>query len=841
MDNFSQTKLHKSEWDGIEVPVDAEEKNILQLIIDGFHNENVYKNRLITLLKFIKMDDDVSIYLYLYDTYFKNTVNNLVKKYRLDYTINIDKKIKTKTKLNTKNKIRVENASRMLNDADTVELYEYVVIDLCENLLKHFHKSNGGDGAFSSSSKMNHKWIYYYYTIKTLSSYNIDFKNPFVSQFVDYLLEKYINNLSIEKLVENSVDIIEKNEYNYKYSNITLYSHQKELFQLSKLNRPKLIFLDAPTSTGKTVSPIGLAESHKIIFMCAARHVGLALAREAISSGRKVAFAFGCRDTSDIRLHWNAAKEAIRDRRTGAIRKVDNSVGDRVEIIICDITSYTYAMHYMCAFNPIEDIILYWDEPTISLDYETHELHSIIQENWVNNCIPNVVMSSATLPSEEEVANVIANFKRKFDHTIYRDSDTPVNAFIKYIKSHEFTKSMPIIDTAGYKVMPHFSFDDYSDIKQVAKRCRKNQTLLRYFDLGEAVKFIKYCNERQNVEALNLSSKYLIANYFSETVEESGVHSIDMSKIKNYYVTLLAKIPRDKWREVFHAFQNKKKCHIPSSLLISTADAHTLTSGPTIYIARDVDKIANFLMQRAAIPAEMVDRILNIIQENTEINNRIAKLEKDLEDGLSKDEDKEKKMIDMRISPEMKRLSKTIEGLRKKIKSASLNNLFIPNTVEHLERWQDDEYKTSDSGFNRPFCSDITENTVERIMQLNDIEAIWKIMLLMGIGVFRKFESETYTEIMKELASKQKLYLILASTDYIYGTNYQFCHGYIGKDVDNITSQKLIQAIGRIGRTRLQQNYTIRFRNTEIISKLWLQDDDNIESFNMNKLFTTIK
>ena len=32
--------------------------------------------------------------------------------------------------------------------------------------------------------------------------------------------------------------------------------------------------------------------------------------------------------------------------------------------------------------NNDHDIITYWDEPTITLDYETHECHSIIQKNW---------------------------------------------------------------------------------------------------------------------------------------------------------------------------------------------------------------------------------------------------------------------------------------------------------------------------------------------------------------------------------------------------------------------------------------------------------------------------
>ena len=89
---------------------------------------------------------------------------------------------------------------------------------------------------------------------------------------------------------------------------------------------------------------------------------------------------------------------------------------------------------------------------------------------------------------------------------------------------------------------------------------------------------------------------------------------------------------------------------------------------------------------------------------------------------------------------------------------------------------------------------------------------------------------------MKKLASEQKLYLIIASSDYIYGTNYQFCHSYIGKDLNNISQEKLIQALGRVGRKNIQHNYTIRFRDDKIIRKLFLDETNKPEIVNINKL-----
>ena len=107
---------------------------------------------------------------------------------------------------------------------------------------------------------------------------------------------------------------------------------------------------------------------------------------------------------------------------------------------------------------------------------------------------------------------------------------------------------------------------------------------------------------------------------------------------------------------------------------------------------------------------------------------------------------------------------------------------------------------------------------------------------MMGIGVFTQHKSIDYTEIMKEMADQQALYLIIASGDYIYGTNYQFCHGYISKEM-GLSQEKIIQAIGRVGRNGVQQKYTIRFRDDEPIHMLFSSKCERTEASNMNRLF----
>jgi len=170
--------------------------------------------------------------------------------------------------------------------------------------------------------------------------------------------------------------------------------------------------------------------------------------------------------------------------------------------------------------------------------------------------------------------------------------------------------------------------------------------------------------------------------------------------------------------------------------------------------------------------------------------------------------------------------------LRSMIKTATLNETFIPNKNLHLKKW------TEDCNVVGAFSSNIEEEFINEIMLLTGVADSWKVLLLMGIGVFTNHENIAYTEIMKKMADEQKLYIIIASSDYIYGTNYQFCHGYISKDLD-LTQEKIIQAMGRIGRNNLQQNYSVRFRDDEQIMKLFTSNTEKPEIINMNRLFNS--
>ena len=891
--DLKQRKLTKAEWDGIEIPLHNNEIEILHLIVNGFSNVHLRVNKTNSIFTHLKIEYNPQIEEFLYVKFFADKIKTLVKKYNIpficfgpnpaskktsilsddNYYINVS----TIVKLKSTDQIRLSRLNSDTIDNDT-NMYEFVLYNNLEKMLQLKYTNN-------------QQWLYYYFTITKLISNNVDKINKFIKEIVQTFIKKYEDDVNLLYIVQNSPEFIEKNPNILKYSDLTLYEHQKEIYSAVKSHSPKLILYMAPTGTGKTLTPLGLSEKYKVIFVCAARHVGLALARSAISINKRIAFAFGCSAAEDVRLHYFAATESIRDKRSGRIRKVDNTIGDKVEIIICDIRSYRAAMFYMASFNNINDIITYWDEPTITMDYPNHELHKIIKKNWKENIIPNVVLSSATLPKMHELTQTIVDFKTKFP-----------DAIINNIVSNDCRKTIPLINNNGYVIMPHYLHEEYNKILEVVSHCEENLTLLRYFDLKEASEFIYYI-ETNN---LNKASSKFERNFAS-------VDDINMKSIKLYYLKLLKNILPESWSIVYNYFKVQRTKRIKSNnsidvkgnaivkttslggitesrigepisriasvqtrptnletdspgdspgscgIYVTTKDSYTLTDGPTIFLANELQKVSKFCIQQANIPAIVMKDINDKIKFNNSINERILQIEKDLEfeekklasklAGSSDDTSKEakkmmgkkngkgkakiaNKMLDKTEDRKIANLRDDIDTLKSMAKNATLDDMFIPNRLAHLDKWAK-KLKTTGA-----FTSDIDETTIISIMLLKDVDDSWKILLLLGIGVFTQHKSSAYTEIMKKLADQQKLYLIIADSDYIYGTNYQFCHGYLSKDLD-LTQEKIIQALGRIGRNNIQQEYSARFRDDNHITTLFTRfaSEDKPEVINMNQLF----
>jgi hypothetical protein len=830
MDFSTQPKLSRAEWNSVEEPIPDDEKLILKMIIAGYDNVNVRHNNNISLMNRAKIEKSPIIENFLYVKFFKPLVSE-IQAIRGIFAPLVKFSVKEDAikRLKKADVFRLENMGVKINENRDTTI-EYAFLEFTKEMLKLF-------------ASKQYRYAFYLYTLMQLRNISVENVNCHVMEFVDMAINCINENTQLSTMILNAHEFIEKNNHIYKYGDISLYEHQKRLFSVLKKSKAQsnLILYIAPTGTGKTLSPIGISNQYRVIFVCAARHIGIALAKSAISVHKCVAFAFGCETAADIRLHYFSALTYRIDKRSGGIGKVDNSVGNKVEIMICDVKSYLTAMYYMLSFNPAQSLLTYWDEPTIGMDTENTEnhenpLHKITHRNWSENKIPNVVLSSATLPTTDELAPVIDDFRTKFD-----------NVVITEINSYDCNKSIRLLNKMGSCVCPHLLHEDYSKMIECVEYCDKNRTLLRYFDLSEIVRFIEYLSV-----AGDIKHDYIADLYFDHSIK-----NIKMNSIKQYYLDLLKQVDETRW-SIIHKAMNasltksvaaplrirektpleiaKEKSAASGHILLTTVDAHTLTDGPTIYLAEDVDKIGTFYIQQSNLPKKVFDDIIEKITHNNAVMKSVDKLESELEDVLGEEVKKEKKMSGEELtSPKAKNIEDRINILKSNIKYIALDSNFIPNSVAHQSIWvSDDPAKLVKNAFS----PNIDPETVKEIMSLEITDGM-KVLLLLGIGVFSESSNSFYTEIVKRLAHNKKLFIIIATSDYIYGTNYQFCHGFIGKDLQKMTQQKTIQALGRIGRNNIQQDYTARFRNDDIIANLFCANTNNLEAQNMCRLLWT--
>jgi hypothetical protein len=779
--NLTQHKLRKSEWEAMEVPLGTDDKKVLKLLMGGYDNPDITQNDNLSLISFMKISNDPKFHSYLYNKYFKKPVEKINKK--LDkvglYKIDIKTEDTQKIKLKTADKIRIENTDSQIGINEEI-IYEYMLLNCCKKYLKQNN-------------------IIYYYTIIQLLENNIININIHVKNFVEGFISLFVVNKS--DLVKNAAEYIEGNAALQQYSDRSLYSHQRDIFNICKKERtkPKLIFYQAPTGTGKTMTPVALTKQYRVIFVCAAKHIGLQLARACVSMEIPIGVAFGCDDPSGVRLHYYAAKDFVKHRRTGGIFRVDHSVGEKAQLIVCDIKSYLPAMYYMLSFNKPEDILLYWDEPTIALDYKTHEIHDIIHDNWSKNEIPNIVLSSATLPFTKLIPNCIMSYRSKF-----------ITGGVHEINSYDCKKTISLISPSGYVIVPHLNYGDSVSLLKCIRHCSKFKTILRHFDVEEITKFIIFVQD-------DLPDDNKIEHYFTT------IKDITIINIKLYYLNCLS-ILVDKWDIIFARYSIKKKKTYESTIYVTTKDASTLTGGPTIFLTDNVSKIGLFYLQQSNIPSKE----LEIINDTMKYNEKLMKARDKLQKQLSTDGDNE----DKEPTQEERAKMREIRDIESKRRELTLNKNYIPNTPEH-------QYRFHKSNYPYAFSSSLLESDIEKVVLLR-VSNNNKLLLLMGIGVFDETLPMEYLEVMKCLAYEQKLFIIIASSDYIYGTNYQFCHGYLSKDLITMTQEKIIQCFGRVGRGNKQQTYTLRLRDDKFVKKVFETETNKIEAINMNRLFTNL-
>ena len=214
--DLKQRKLNKTEWNNTEVPVSQEEKRILKLICEGYHDVNIKMNLNQSLSSVIKLDATDEMEAYLYERYFNKEVKKMIKKYGNESMLESEPGTKELKKLRKTDMMKIDNMDNTISDKKEM-IFEYVLLDMIYMILKYLKKKND-------------KYSLAMYTLVHLMGSTISNTNKYILKLANNVIGYANENTSILETISRAYEYIEKNPVLLKYEDLSLFEHQKRIY-----------------------------------------------------------------------------------------------------------------------------------------------------------------------------------------------------------------------------------------------------------------------------------------------------------------------------------------------------------------------------------------------------------------------------------------------------------------------------------------------------------------------------------------------------------------------------------------------------------------------------------
>ena len=157
--DLNQQKLTKIEWDTTEIPVSKEEKEILDLIVKGYHDVNIIYNKNDSIINYLRLESNENIMFQLYKDHFEKTIKKLIAKYEFEYSLSNTNKLQ---KLNSVEKLKLENLNKNIDECKS-KIFEFYLLYIVEKVMNYFYKDNTVK-------------FHYYYTLQFNETKNYKFE-----------------------------------------------------------------------------------------------------------------------------------------------------------------------------------------------------------------------------------------------------------------------------------------------------------------------------------------------------------------------------------------------------------------------------------------------------------------------------------------------------------------------------------------------------------------------------------------------------------------------------------------------------------------------------------------
>jgi hypothetical protein len=138
--DLNQEKLTKTEWESTEIPISEDEKEIMKLIMTGFHDVNYIYNKKKSMLNYLSLSSNENLMEHMYKEYYKPKIDKLKKKYEVIYEENDKVKFQ---RVNSMEKCKLDNLSSKIKDCED-KIFESVLLYIAEGVLRYKEKKKLG-------------------------------------------------------------------------------------------------------------------------------------------------------------------------------------------------------------------------------------------------------------------------------------------------------------------------------------------------------------------------------------------------------------------------------------------------------------------------------------------------------------------------------------------------------------------------------------------------------------------------------------------------------------------------------------------------------------------------
>lgn len=572
-----------------------------------------------------------------------------------------------------------------------------------------------------------------------------------LNEFLERLMKQV--NFSVKNIFSDYPKLIFSTKYDDFFENLDIkpFASQVDImniFKASLYSKSSTLFFYRPViGSGKTTVCLAMAaaifeynrhyeKNFGLIFCCGITQVRIQLGQMIYTALRheKITFAVAAIDyNNSLRVinHFSC-----KDEKYPVLIIADMETTSRILA--------EKSRHY----------ILFMDDPIIDADQE----ESPITEKFIHiiQMAPSLtVISSATLPTPEDVPNLVRIFRNK-----------NATANVVTISSDRAKIGQQIYTEFQNKYYPHLDCINRASLENVIKKVKSSPFLARMYT-GSS---LYYLEDLFLKISKTESTVTRIEDYFSNP------NMFNQESIENFAMSILEAVLNYE-DEVIKEFCSSSNYPIENDY--SDISLENLAK-------KDACKLSGGCLIASLTPKMFADKWFGSWIEKCDLDEMIKEYQrkvKEFEEGKKKFDD---------IKNEIERF-KELESYQSmgRIKFKFPENLKI-NTKSHLERYGKESLAM--------VCRKDEE---AQNLVIQELEEDINLMLMSGIGIFDEssIDNQEYHKTIRRKAKANQLAYLISKTDILYGANFPLNNIIIEKDFSLVFSiNTIFQIMGRAGR-----------------------------------------